>query len=78
MDAVRNNAVNEYAQNAQQFVPSSNYSVDDYTDDELYLYDMQVRMPDMTDEELTEALDNARSNEELFKKQVNGIRNEYR
>lgn len=76
MDAVRNNAINEYTANHTQ--PAPKYSVDDYTDDELYLYDMQVRMPDMTDDELSEALDNAKNNESLFKKQVNGIRNEYR
>lgn len=78
IDAVRNNAINEYAANYAQQAPAPKYSVDDYTDDELYLYDMQVRMPDMTDDELSEALDSAKSNESLFKKQVNGIRNEYR
>ena len=39
---------------------------------------MQVRMPQMTDDDLAEALDNAKTNETLFKKQVDGIRNEYR
>jgi hypothetical protein len=29
---------------------------------------MQARMPDMTDEELTEALENAKANESVFKK----------
>ena len=32
----------------------------------------------MTDEELIEALDNAKANEDVYQKQVNGIRNEYR
>ena len=78
INAIRNNAINEYAAKYNQQAAVPRYSVDDYTDDELYLYDMQVRMPDMTDDELSEALDNAKSNESLFKKQVDGIRNEYR
>ena len=42
------------------------------------MYDMQARMPDMTDEELMEALETAKQNETLYQKQVNGIRNEYK
>lgn len=79
MQAVRGQAVNEYAsQAATQGYAEPRYSVDDYTDDELFIYDMQARMPDMTDEELTEALENAKQNESVYQKQVNGIRNEYR
>ena len=77
MDAVRNQAINDYYSQGNVGV-QQNYTVDDYTDDELFLYDMQARMPDMTDEELTEALENAKQNESVYKKQVNGIRNEYK
>lgn len=78
MNTVRNQAVNDYYSQNQGNMVQPNYTVDDYTDDELFLYDMQSRMPDMTDEELTEALENAKANETVFEKQVNGIRNEYR
>lgn len=79
MQTVRDQAINDYQQNhSGNYQQPERYSVDDYTDDELFLYDMQARMPDMTDEELTEALENAKANESVFKKQVNGIRNEYK
>mgnify|MGYP007038177669 FL=1 len=78
MNTVRTQAVNDYYSQNQSNMVQPNYTVDDYTDDELFLYDMQSRMPDMTDEELTEALENAKANETVFEKQVNGIRNEYR
>jgi predicted HNH restriction endonuclease len=59
-------------------MPEPTYSVDDYTDDELFMYDMQARMPDLTEEELTEALESAKANEVVFNKQINGLRNEYK
>lgn len=76
LDAVKNQAINDYASKETHQEPR--YSVDDYTDDELFIYDMQARMPDMTDDELREALENAKSNETVYQKQVNGIRNEYK
>jgi hypothetical protein len=66
LNTVKNQAVNDYYQNNNGNYPQQQYSVDDYTDDELFLYDMQARMPDMTDEELTEALENAKANESVF------------
>ena len=78
IDAIKNQAINEYQQQNQGVAPQPRYTVDDYTDDELFLYDMQARMPDITDDELTEALESAKQNESVYKKQVNGIRNEYK
>jgi hypothetical protein len=40
--------------------------VDDYTDDELFVYDMQARMPELTEEEITQALESAKMNESVF------------
>lgn len=77
INTIKQQAINDYYQNSSDIIPQS-YSVDDYTDDELFLYDMQVRMPDMTDEELALALENAKSNEQVYAKQVSGIRNEYK
>ena len=66
--------VNRYIQNSQQ----PQYSVDQYTDDELYLMDLMSRTgDDLTEDEAIEALDKAKSNESLYKKQVDAIRKEY-
>jgi len=32
----------------------------------LFVYDMQARMPDMTEDELREALENAKANESVY------------
>lgn len=54
------------------------YSIDDYTEDELYLADLKERYPDMTDEELQTELETAKSNEDLFKKKVDIIKTQYK
>ena len=54
------------------------YSVDQYNDDELFIADFISRMGDVTDEEAQEALEKAKSNETLFSKQIQAIRNEYK
>lgn len=62
------------AQNAQEQTPQ--YSVDDLTDDEIFILDLQDRIPDISDEDVQTALDEAKKNESLFNRQVAGIRNE--
>lgn len=74
LQQVKQKAIEEYSTQ----MPEPTYSVDDYTDDELFMYDMQARMPDLTEEELTEALESAKANEVVFNKQINGLRNEYK
>ena len=65
------------AQAYEQMQPQ--YAIDDLSDDELYLLDLESRVGEITDEEAAEALSNAKSqNEELFKRQVEGIRKEYK
>lgn len=54
------------------------YSIDNYSDDELYLADQKSKFPEMTDEELTTELEIAKSNEDLFKKKVELIRQQYK
>lgn len=66
----------EYA--AQQKPAEIPYVVDDFTDEELYLYDLKAKAEDMTDEELLNSLDSAKQNESAFKKQMAGLREEYR
>lgn len=74
---VQQQAINQYAQQIQaQQQPV--YTVDEYTDEELFLLDLQARVQDITDDELADALDKAKENEELFNKQIAGIREEYK
>lgn len=54
------------------------YTIDDYSDDELYISDMKLKFPDFTDEELNERLESAKVNEELFKKEVDALRTYYK
>lgn len=76
LQQVKQQAVQEYLQQTGYTEPT--YAVDDYTDDELFVYDMQARMPELTDDELTQALESAKANETVFEKQVNGLRAEYK
>lgn len=67
--------VQRYIQNSQQ----PQYEIDGYSDDELFLMDFMSRMGDqVTEDEATEALERAKANEGLFKKQIEAIRNEYK
>ena len=54
------------------------YEVDNITDDDLFKIDLKNRIPDITPEQLETALEQAKSNDELYNKQVNGIREEYK
>ena len=54
------------------------YKIDDLSDDELFLLDLESRVGELTDEMATQALTTAKQNEELFNKQVEGIRKEYK
>ena len=54
------------------------YKVDYLSDDEIFLLDLESRVGELTDEIAAQALQNAKQNEELFNKQVEGIRKEYK
>lgn len=54
------------------------YQVDDLSDDEIFLLDLESRVGELTDEQAAQALANSKQDEDLFKKQVIGIRNEYK
>ena len=58
--------------------PEKVYQVDNYSDDELYLADMQLRAKDMSDEELQQSLENAKANPDSYAKYIQGLRNEYK
>ena len=65
-------------QGKNSVTPDKVYQVDNYSDDELYLADMQLRAKDMSDEELQQALENAKANPDSYAKYVQGLRNEYK
>lgn len=55
------------------------YKVDELSDDELYALDLleKVGSDNITDEEITQAIELAKQHETIFKKTVEGLRNEY-
>ena len=72
---IKTKAVEEYLQENN---PYKVYSIDDYTDDDLYLLDLKTKMDDLTDEELILALETEKSNPTLYSKKINVLRNEYK
>lgn len=76
MQYLQRSSVETYLQNVQN--QGQIYSVDQYSDEELYVMDLISRSEEITEEEALEALERAKSNEALFKKQMGAIRNEYK
>lgn len=60
--------------------PAPTYEVDSMSDDELFCIDLldKIGSDNITDEELQQALDSAKANENLFKKQVASLRVYYK
>ena len=54
------------------------YKIDDLSDDEIFLLDLESRVGELSDEEGAQVLANAKQNEDFYKKQVEGIRKEYK
>lgn len=72
---LQNSAVQQYASTLQQ--QNMQFEVDQISNDELYVLDLMSRTG-ITQDEAVEQLDNAKSNEDLFNKQISALRNEYR
>lgn len=70
-----NQGAQDYANNHQD---NTTYEIDSIPDDELFVLDLQTRAENMTDEELSTALESAKANPDTYKKQVDGIRQEYK
>ncbi len=82
LNAIRSSGmgVNEYMASLQpKETPEPRYKIDELSDDDLYVLDIleKVGGDNVTDEELTELLENAKKNEKLFQKTVEGLRNQY-
>ena len=71
---VANEAIKNYTNQNQE----PQYSVDDFSDDELYLIDLKSRIPDISEEEAMIELDNAKSNQSLYERRVQNLRKEYK
>ena len=71
LDVIRQQAAQDYADNLNA---NPQYDVEDLTDDEVFLLDLQDKIADITDDELHAALDAAKANPSLFAKQVAGLR----
>lgn len=54
------------------------YKIDDLSDDELYLLDLESKVGELSDEEAASALNSAKVNEDFYKKYIDGIRKEYK
>lgn len=83
LNQIRSSGMNieEYLSSLQQNIPVSTpkYKIDELSDDDLYVLDIleKVGGDNITDDELTEALAAAKTNEKLFQKTVEGLRNQY-
>lgn len=77
-------AVEYYAQKAVQDYIEENgpvqrdYTIDEYSDEELYFADLKAKYPEMSDEEIQSDVELAKENEELFKKKADAIRKQYK
>ena len=78
IDYFANQRLNEYLASHQEAMPQRTYTIDDYTDDELYLADLKYKYPSFTDEELLSKLHIAKSDETLFEKEVDVLRQTYK
>ena len=70
----------EYLQSiaGEQVEITPQYKIDELSDDEVYLLDLESRVGELSDEEAAQALSTVKQNEEFFKKQIEGIRKEYK
>lgn len=78
IDYFANQRLEAYLNEHPEDVHQKNYSIDDYNDDELYLADLKSKYPSFSDEELLSKLNIAKSDEDLFKKEVDVLRESYK
>ena len=72
IQALNNKATQDYLNNINANPVSS---IENTPDDELFILDLQAKIPDISDEEAQELLNQAKQKPELFAKQVAGIKN---
>lgn len=66
-------------ENAPESIDEPQYKINELSDDEVYALDLleKVGSDNITDEELQQAIDAAKQNEDLYNKTVEGLRQEY-
>lgn len=71
--------VQEYLNSLQPEPSAKEYQVESLTDEDLYALDLieKIGSDNITDEEIVQAVEQAKQNEDLFKKTVEGLRKEY-
>lgn len=70
INTIRQKAAQDYAANLMQ---APQYSIDELSDDEIFMLDLQDKVEDVTDEEIAAALNKAKE-DPLFEKRVAGMR----
>lgn len=70
----RQQAIKEYLE--QNSTPQ--YTVDQVSDDDLFRFELQDQMPDLTDEEIEDQLNRAKENDSFFQKKIAALRKEYK
>lgn len=78
LDTYAANAIQNYLETHKDAIPEKTYTIDDYTDDELYLVNLKRQYPDFSDEELLSKQEAAKANEDLYKKETETLRNTYK
>ena len=78
IDYFSKKAVEDYLSENPDKRHQKEYTIDEYSDDELYISDMRLKYPQFTEDELNERLESAKANEELFKKEVDALRTYYK
>jgi hypothetical protein len=74
-----NEYLNKYKEDvlSEVVIPEESYDIDSYDDQELFLLDLKAKF-DLTDEELEKELEKELQNEDIFKKKVSKLRDEYK
>lgn len=78
MEAHAQQKLDAYLNEHPEAVHQKIYTIDDYSNDDLYIVDLKSRYPDFTDEEILSKLDEAKKNEDLFAKETEILRNTYK
>lgn len=74
----QNKAIEDYLAQNPDAAHQKSYTIDDYSDDELYMADLAAKFPEFTEDELNSKLESAKLNEDLFKKEVDALRTFYK
>lgn len=78
MNAYADQRLQAYLSQNQAAVPQKTYSIDDYSDEELFIADIHRRYPEFTEDEILAKLEEAKRNESLFAKETGMLRTLYK